>query len=69
MKVKTDIVENIPKVGDVVVYNPPYYKGIKLLSITEFTKAGCPVGYYLDNKDYKHIVKTDFFITNINTNE
>lgn len=69
MKAKVDIVGNTPKIGDVVIYNPPYYKGIKLVEISDFTKSGCPVGYYLDNRDYKHIVKTNFFITNINSNE
>ena len=65
MKVKTDITGNIPKIGDVVVYNPAYYKGIELLLITEFSKAGCPIGLFLDGDDYKQTVKTSFYITNL----
>lgn len=67
MKVKTDIVGNIPKIGNVVVYNPPYYKRIKLVQISDFTKSGCPKGKSKDGEF--HIIKTNFFITNINLNE
>lgn len=67
MKIKTDITGNIPKIGDVVVYNPPYYKGIDLVEISSFTKSGCPKGKN-KNREF-HIVKTNFFITNINSNE
>ena len=67
MKIKSDIVGNTPKVGDFIVYNPPHYKGIRLVKISDFTKAGCPQGREKDGTF--HIVKTNFFTTNIKEDE
>lgn len=67
--IKKDIVGNIPKVGDIIIYNPAYYKGVQLLLIEKFSRAGCPVGFYLDENLKKTIfdnnVRTGFYITNL----
>ena len=40
--IKKDFFNNTPIIGDTVIYNPPYYKGLSSGEITGFTKAGLP---------------------------
>jgi hypothetical protein len=42
MKIKPDLFGNIPKVGDVIGFNPPRYKGLVYGTIIGFSKSGCP---------------------------
>lgn len=42
MQVKTDLLDKIPKIGDLVVFNPPKYKGIVSGIIKSFTSGGRP---------------------------
>ena len=39
---KTDLFGNIPKVGDIIVFNPPRYKGVAVGKIVGFGKTGFP---------------------------
>lgn len=61
MEIKKDLFGNTPKIGDIIVFNPPKYKGLVYSSIIGFTKAGLPqvenIPYCLYNS-----VKTDFVI-------
>lgn len=57
MNVRQDNTGKIPKVGDKIAYNPPYYKGLKIHTVTGFAKSGLP---YLD--DSKNTPKTGFVI-------
>ena len=72
MKIKTDIFNNVPKVGDIIVYNPPKYKGLVYGTCIGFTEAGCPkldnlnkIHYYDKNEYIRKgflSVKSDFVI-------
>lgn len=39
---RPDIMGNIPEIGDVIVYNPPGYKGLEIQVIDGFAKSGLP---------------------------
>ena len=41
---RKDTIGNIIQIGDTVVYNPPYYKGIEIGTITSFS----PKQVYVD---------------------
>lgn len=41
--IQKDIFGREPKVGDTIVFNPPYYKGILFGTCTGFTKSGLPM--------------------------
>ena len=43
MDIRKDILGRKPKIGDIIVYNPPYYKGIIKGFIVSFTKSGLPI--------------------------
>lgn len=43
MKIRTDIMGRTPEIGDIIVYNPPYYKGIKKAYVIGFAKSGLPI--------------------------
>ncbi len=57
MKVRHDNTGKTPKIGDKIAYNPPYYKGLEIHTVTGFAKSGLP--YLGDNKDTP---KTGFVI-------
>ena len=42
MEKRKDIAGKIPELWDIVVYNPPGYKGIKMAYVTGFAKSGLP---------------------------
>jgi signal peptidase I len=47
----------IPKVGDIIVYNPPYYKGIKRAYVISFAKSGLPI--IGPSNNISHLVRAD----------
>ena len=70
--IQKDIFDNTPEVGDIIVFNPPKYKGITYGTCIGFTSAGCPkvndlkwANYFLQlevtNKGF-YSVKTGFVI-------
>lgn len=74
----TDIFGKTPKVGDIIVYNPPHYKGLVYGKCKALSKAGNPrveilsdyKEYYIRlDKDGLYSPKTGFVIVNNNNNE
>jgi hypothetical protein len=62
-QIRKDIMGVIPKIGDVIIYNPPYYKGIVKAKVTGFSKTGLPITDYLVNDWNKNPTpKTGFVI-------
>lgn len=69
---KKDIFGNVPKIGDIIVYNPPKYKGLIYGTCIGFTQAGCPkinkLNYVNNNQTHDYVengflsVKADFVI-------
>lgn len=49
MKIRQDIVGKIPKLFDVICYNPPKWKGIKLAIVVAFAKSGLPIIIDIDD--------------------
>lgn len=43
MKIREDILGRKPMIGDIIVFNPPRYKGIISSSVLGFSKAGLPM--------------------------
>lgn len=41
-EIKRDIFGNIPNVGDIIIFNPPSYKGLVFGECIGFTNAGVP---------------------------
>lgn len=41
--IRLDFVGNIVRIGDIVVYNPPYYKGLREGTVVKFTPQGFTV--------------------------
>lgn len=75
MEVNKDIFDNIPEVGDIIVFNPPKYKGINYGTCIGFTNAGCPkignlnwehyrINYEIKEKGF-YSVKTSFIIKKV----
>lgn len=73
MEVKKDLLSNIPKIGDLVVFNPPRYKGLTIGTIQSFTSSGLPEViikegfsecsmYWEIRKKGVYSIKTDFLI-------
>jgi len=68
MDIRTDIIGRIIEIGCRVVYNPPYYKGIKVAIVVGFAKSGLPIivpqdqyeEYLEDNHGYNDTPKTGF---------
>ena len=60
MNVRQDNLGKTPKVGDKIAYNPPYYKGLEIYTVTGFAKSGLP---YLG--DSKNTPKTGFVIVEV----
>ena len=42
MDIRKDILGREPKVGDVIAFNPPAYKGLVFGEVLSFSKAGLP---------------------------
>lgn len=42
MNKQTDIFNNIPEIGDIIVYNPPKYKGLIYGTCVGFAASGLP---------------------------
>lgn len=38
-----DIFRNVPEIGDTIVYNPPYVKGLDVFEVVGFAKSGLPM--------------------------
>ncbi len=74
--IREDILGNIPAIGDIIVFNPPAYKGIIHSTCIGFTKVGLPminnisrdlfkVKYEIDNKGF-YVPKTGFVVIKAN---
>lgn len=54
MEIRKDILGNTPKLGDIIAYNPPRYKGLRLAYITGFNKpSGLPTIVDLEDLVYE----------------
>jgi len=42
MNIRKDMLNQIPSVGDLIAYNPPYVKGIVIARVLGFAKSGLP---------------------------
>lgn len=42
MKIRKDLLGRTPEIGNLIAFNPPYYKGIILAKVTGFAKSGLP---------------------------
>ena len=70
MDIRKDIIGNIPQIGDLIVFNPPAYKGLVYGRVCSFSKAGLPeinardkdIFYFGRNKDGNYSPKTGFAI-------
>lgn len=40
--IKTDIFGIVPQIGDIIVFNPPHYKGLLHFECVGFSEAGLP---------------------------
>lgn len=76
---RTDIFGVTPDIGDLIVYNPPVYKGLVIGTCVGFTSVGLPklkidrdvYSFYLgqsDKNDY-YTPKTGFVVKKTNKNE
>ena len=75
-EIKKDIFGSIPKIGDIIIFNPPSYKGLVYGECIGFTNAGVPkvsgghldswpMSYEINNKGF-YSIKTNFAINNMN---
>ena len=68
MEIKKDIFGITPKIGDTIIWNPPYYKGLAWGPCVGFSRSGLPKIqfdlYYLGvkNKDGNVTPKTGFVV-------
>ena len=63
MDIRKDIIGNIPKIGDTIAFNPPYYKGLVWGECVQFTSVGLPIlKMEEDDDDYFMTPKTGFVI-------
>ena len=68
MEVRKDILGNVPKIGDIIVFNPPAYKGLAYGKVLSFSKVGLPqidgkendLLYFGRDKDGLYTPKTGF---------
>jgi len=42
MEIRKDILGNTPKIGDIIVFNPPREKGLVAAKVFGFAKSGLP---------------------------
>ena len=74
MDVRKDILGNIPKIGDTIVFNPPAYKGLVFGEVLSFSGVGLPEIdgknndrlYYGRNRYGRYAPKTGFVIAKKN---
>ena len=72
MKVKFDILNNEPQLGDVLVFTIPYYKILVYGICTSFSKSGIPIVNITDDfkrgngimKKGEHQIRGQFVIGN-----
>ncbi len=71
MNIQKDLFGREPKVGDVIAFNPPSYKGLTYGTCVGFSKAGLPLlndlnrktgVYSFNSKEDKYSPKTGFII-------
>ena len=70
MKIREDNLGVAPAIGDTVVYNPPYYKGLRTGKVVGFKKgSGLPIVEYYNsgNPSYTETPKTGFIVLNVCT--
>lgn len=64
---------NTPKIGDMIAFNPPRYKGLIIAEVVAFSDSGlprvkgdCPNNFYMAlNNDGTYTPKTGFVVVNI----
>lgn len=61
---KKDIFGIEPKIGDIIVFNPPKYKGLVYGKCIGFTKVGLPIIEHTSFIGSKESIKTDFLVHN-----
>lgn len=76
MEIRKDILGNIPNIGDVIVFNPPKYKGLIYGTCIGFSGVGLPkvgkLSYVSDylKSDYNrrgyYVPLTGFVVSKIN---
>ena len=74
MDIRKDILGREPKVGDIIAFNPPAYKGLVFGEVLSFSKVGLPeinaknndVFYYGRNIAGRYSPKTGFVIAKSN---
>lgn len=56
-----DMLHQTINIGDIVVFNPPTYKGIIIGKITKLTEKGCTIKYSdsLCNRCHSDVIKID----------
>lgn len=63
MNIRKDFMGVTPEIGDVIIYNPPYYKGLIKAKVTGFSKVGLPItDYKVNNFNKNPTPKTEFII-------
>lgn len=72
MNKQNDIFNNVPEIGDIIVYNPPKYKGLIYGTCVGFASSGLPkieidetiFDFWLgcSNSDNTYTPKTGFII-------
>lgn len=77
MEIRKDILGNIPNIGDVIIFNPPKYKGLIYGTCIGFSGVGLPkvgnivnVCHYLGreyNKCGYYVPLTGFVVSKIKT--
>lgn len=60
--IKKDVFGIEPKVGDTIIFNPAYYKGILFGICTSISKNGVPTVEVLNDQYKFHQVRTNFAI-------
>lgn len=67
MEIRKDIVGNIPKIGDLIAFNPPSYKGLILGTVNGFSSTGLPKLSFNEKSWWKrpnYTPKTGFVVVN-----
>ena len=74
MDIRKDILGREPKVGDIIAFNPPVYKGLVFGEVLSFSKVGLPeidarerdIFYFGRNLAGRYSPKTGFVIAKSN---
>jgi hypothetical protein len=59
-KIKTDIFGNIPKIGDIVVFNPPKHKGLIWGKVIGLSRIGNPILDFSETDHKNYIIKNRY---------